>query len=91
VARLLRKVQRVDRSRSMEMNSLKLEHIINKDNLLSKKFLGIFAADQMNFQVHKKPSCLVVNTDPSTKPGEHWTATFMKKNAKKYVCKVKGF
>jgi len=58
------------------MNSLELKQIINKDKLLSKTFIGIFAADELNFQVYKKPSCLIVNTDPATEPGEHWIAIY---------------
>jgi len=58
------------------MNSLELKQIISKDKLLSKTFIGIFAADQLNFNVSQKPSCLIINTDPSEKPGEHWVAIY---------------
>jgi len=58
------------------MNSLELKQIINKDSLLARTFIGIFAADQLNFNISKRPSCLIANTDPSTMPGQHWIAIY---------------
>jgi len=39
-------------------------------------FLGVYAADRLplNLQIS---SCLVANTDPHDKPGQHWIAIFI--------------
>jgi hypothetical protein len=51
--------------------------------LLSKgrvKFLGVFPKDLApnRENITYYPTCFVLNTDPSSKPGAHWTAYFMK-------------
>ncbi len=38
-------------------------------------FAGVFAADTVP-NVREYPTCFVVNTDPESKPGEHWVAIF---------------
>ena len=38
--------------------------------------LGVFPSDRLPEQV-PRPSCLVVNTDPSDKPGAHWVAIYV--------------
>lgn len=58
------------------MNSLEIEKIIRKDIVLSKTFLGIFASDQLNFKITKRPCSMIVNTDPSSLPGTHWIAIY---------------
>jgi len=39
-------------------------------------FVGVYAADRLP-SCRKISSCLVVNTDPHDKPGQHWTAIFI--------------
>jgi len=58
------------------MNSLELSHIISKDKLLSQTFLGVFAVDQLNFKLTRRPCCLIANTDPTNMPGKHWIAMY---------------
>jgi hypothetical protein len=36
-------------------------------------FIGVFSRDKL-FKVKRKNYSLVINTDPSYKPGEHWVA-----------------
>jgi hypothetical protein len=40
------------------------------------RFIGVFAADQVPDLTNLTyfPSCLIANTDPSTKAGQHWVA-----------------
>jgi len=40
------------------------------------KFLGVFAADEVPVYLPAFPCCFIVNTDPASKPGEHWTACY---------------
>jgi len=39
-------------------------------------FQGVFSSDTLPI----KPRLLICNTDPSTKPGEHWIAIYVDKN-----------
>lgn len=50
------------------------------NNLLKnvKGFKGVFAADELPCS-SKWPCVLVLNTDPASKPGEHWVAIFISK------------
>lgn len=41
-----------------------------------KSFLGAFPCDQLP-KIKKRPASLVVNTDDSNKPGEHWIAIYL--------------
>ena len=42
------------------------------------RWLGVFARDQLpkDLQQQTRPWALVLNTDPSNKPGQHWLALF---------------
>lgn len=39
-------------------------------------FVGTFSRDNLP-EIQKKPAALVVNTDDSSRPGEHWVAIFI--------------
>lgn len=56
------------------MNTAQLQQCATQDRLLSKYFIGVFAADTI-----PKPStgCYIFNTDPIAKPGTHWQARFI--------------
>ena len=46
----------------------------------STSFLGVFAADripQLDQRQERYPCALIANTDPSTRPGEHWVAYYL--------------
>jgi hypothetical protein len=60
-------------------------HSINHYLKNEKNFIGTFARDQLPRILPKKFIALIVNTDPSTKPGEHWIAiTFNKDGTGEY-------
>ena len=43
----------------------------------SVRWLGVFARDELpNLNKERRPFALVLNTDPSSKPGQHWLALF---------------
>jgi hypothetical protein len=46
-------------------------------------FIGTFARDQLPI-INTFPCGLIVNSDPSNKPGEHWTAIFLNKGLGEY-------
>ena len=54
---------------------------VNKTFFRNKLFKGVFPCDQLPKQSHfDLPYGLIVNTDPSSKPGEHWFAIFVNEN-----------
>lgn len=39
-------------------------------------YLGVFARDQIPKSITTLPACYIINTDPSSAPGQHWLAVF---------------
>ena len=59
------------------MNTLELEEILRR-TLTRCNFIGVFACDQLPAKsAISRPTALVVNTDPSHKPGSHWLAVYI--------------
>ena len=53
---------------------------VMKNNIKTKQyFRGVFASDKLPKTKISKPSCFIVNTDPSSKPGTHWVAIYFPK------------
>lgn len=48
-----------------------------KCNKKLKCFIGVFACNKLPRHILKKPACLIINTDPSNKPGTHWVAIYI--------------
>lgn len=55
------------------MNTLQISNILTKHRATGSFFIGIFPRDRLPLNP-KYPSCIVLNTDPSTREGEHWLA-----------------
>lgn len=60
------------------MDSIVIEKILKKDQKNRHIFLGVFAKDELPV-ITKFPSCFILNTDPRSKPGEHWLAIYYNK------------
>ena len=44
-------------------------------------YIGTFARDLMpKYKIYKRPLALIMNTDISSKPGQHWVALFIDEN-----------
>lgn len=43
---------------------------------------GVYPADLLPSKIYERPCALIVNTDPSTKPGQHWIAIFISASGK---------
>lgn len=57
------------------MDSRQIYSILKGDqDVASLNFLGVFPIDLIPTTALKFPCCLVINTKPSTHPGEHWVA-----------------
>jgi len=39
----------------------------------------MYFADQLPPFIHIVPAAIIMNTDPSNKPGEHWVAVYVSK------------
>lgn len=60
------------------MHSSELECAIRSNHCFRPYFRGIFARDTLPDDVKEYPSVYIVNTDPSDRPGTHWTAIVIK-------------
>lgn len=57
---------------------------INDDVFSSKTFMGVYAKDRLPM-ISFYPCSFVFNTDPSSKPGQHWLAIYFNKD---HSCEV---
>ena len=63
----------MSRSKEGGLDSRQLTWLMGSDD----SFLGVFAADQLPFlDSIVRPSGLIVNSDPISKPGTHWLAMY---------------
>ncbi len=62
------------------MNTIELINILFKDKFSRKLFCGVLPIDELENFKFRKPCSLIVNTDESSKPGEHWIALFITRN-----------
>ena len=51
-----------------------LQCMARRERLTASQFEGVFAADQIPKHVRSYPAGMIINTDPSHLPGEHWLA-----------------
>lgn len=59
------------------MNTIELTGIMKKI-AINTHFLGVLASDQLPIKyVGRLPAMTVINTHPSTMPGEHWLALYI--------------
>ena len=57
------------------MNTLQIERLIKKDLKSKTIFKKVYALDQLKKPTF--PSSYVINSDPSSEPGEHWVAVYL--------------
>lgn len=62
------------------MNSSEINFILKSLNQTKHIFTGVFACDTLPKMISKKPALLICNTDPISKPGEHWVAIYISSN-----------
>ena len=51
---------------------------INKDSYARRYFVGVFPRNRLP-AINTYPASLILNTDPSGRPGEHWVAIYFNK------------
>jgi hypothetical protein len=59
------------------MDGLTLEFVMRQDPHARALFEGVFASDTLPHALHRRPSLLIVNTDPISKGGSHWLAIYI--------------
>jgi hypothetical protein len=57
------------------MNTLEINRYLKK----FPQFKGTYPRDMLP-TINRLPACVVINTDPSNEPGEHWVAVFIDRN-----------
>jgi hypothetical protein len=59
------------------MNTAEIACVLRRALITTEvQFTGVFAADMVPRRASSYPTCFVVNTDPASKPGEHWVACY---------------
>lgn len=56
------------------MNTLEIYKALSSQKCTKKIFRGVFALDKIPLKIMPRPSLLIINTDKSNKPGQHWIA-----------------
>lgn len=64
------------------MDTLEIVKVMRGHSKTNKYFKGVFASDKLPHTKVKRPSCFIINTDPSTKPGTHWVAIYFPNKGK---------
>ena len=59
------------------MNGRDLRELLTSDIHIKRIFKGVYSRDKLPRYRMKKPSLLIVNTDHSKGPGEHWICIFV--------------
>lgn len=58
----------------MELTTLNIQNIMDRDPLVKDIFKGVFACDMLPRLIIEKPASLIINLDPHYEPGSHWVA-----------------
>lgn len=66
-----------------ELNTIQLTKLLQKDKITSKIFKGVYPSDRLP-TINSFPACLIINTDDSKGPGEHWVALYINSSGMGY-------
>ena len=58
------------------MRTREIERLMKKDCVIQQQYGDVCAADQLPMTIRYRPRLYIVNTDPRSKPGHHWTAFY---------------
>lgn len=64
------------------MNSSEINAILKFNQKTKPFFQGVYASDTLPIHITKLPILLICNTDPISKPGEHWVSIFISQKRK---------
>ena len=60
-----------------ELNTIQIATYMQNDPFIRQEYGGVLAIDQLQVFVPNKPRIFIVNTDVSSKPGEHWFVMYV--------------
>ena len=68
----------LQRSEKFTMTSTtELKTLANQFPWLRRYFIGVFSIDTLPTTISSYPTALIINSDPSHLPGQHWVALFV--------------
>jgi hypothetical protein len=59
------------------MNTAQLLRTVESDDVLHSCCVGVFPCNRIPKNIDRNPACIIANTDPHTKPGQHWVAFYI--------------
>ena len=59
------------------MDTSQISHVLRADPFSKTHFQGVFSSDQLQYFNPELPCAVVVNADPSNRPGSHWMAIYI--------------
>ena len=62
------------------MNELEISHFLATNPSTRQKFLGVYAADELNISITKFPAFVIANTDTRNQGGKHWVCLYFNDN-----------
>ena len=63
------------------MNTNEISEYLNRDLIFSKICYGVYPANKIS-KLRSLPALIVCNTDPSSRPGEHWIVLYVDENSR---------
>ena len=62
-------------------STIELEALAKQFPALRRYFIGVFSIDTLPTKIPSYPAALIINSDPSHLPGQHWVALFLESKA----------
>lgn len=60
------------------MQGYDIDRILRRDVFAKKYFRGVYPVDKLPIHENfERPACFVINTDPASRPGEHWVSLYL--------------
>jgi hypothetical protein len=64
------------------MYTSELIQLLKKDKYSRKSFCGVVPYDKLPIKKLRRPCSIIINTQKSTEPGEHWVAIYLPRRGK---------
>ena len=66
------------------MDGEQLAYLIKSDFKLKQIFVGIYPRDLLPKTIRKRPAIIIINTDVSSGPGQHWVVVYLGLSSAEY-------
>lgn len=64
----------------LKMDTIQLIKLLQNDTYTKRCFGMVCPSNHLPSSIKRVPMCIIVNTDPSYKPGRHWLALYIDQN-----------